>query len=288
MVIKQAAFKRGVKNFSIGRLIIYVFLIALSITTLIPFFWMLSSSLKYDVEVFAYPFKWIPNPPRWSNFVEVWTRVPFAKFYLNTIKLAVVITILQMITSSMAAFSFTKLRFPGRDTMFLGYLATMMVPMQVIMIPQFIIMKRLGLTNSHMPIILLQAFTPFGVFLLKQFMAGIPNEMLEAAKIDGANNLQIFIYLMVPLAATALSALGIITFIGAWNDFMTPMIYIDSVELRTITIGIRTFSNEYGAEFGIIMAGTVSALAPMILIYAIGQKQIINGIAFNGGAGIKG
>lgn len=249
---------------------------------------MLSSSLKYDVDVFRTPFKWIPIPPRWSNFKEVWTRVPFGTFYLNTLKLAVIITFLQMLTSSMAAFAFAKLRFPRRNGMFMGYLATMMVPTQVLMIPQFIIMKRLGLTDSHLPIILLQAFTPFGVFLLRQFISGIPTEMMEAARIDGASNFRIYVFVVVPLAATALAALGIITFIGAWNDFMTPMIYLDSIELRTITLGIRTFSNEYGAEYGLIMAATVSALAPMIVMFIVGQKQIINGIAFSGGGGLKG
>lgn len=266
----------------------YLFICALAVTTVTPFLWMLSSSFKFDREVFQVPMYWIPKVFRWENYVEIFKQITFGRFYFNTLKIASLVTLLQLTTSSMAAFAFTKLKFPGRKGIFSLYLCTLMVPAQVILIPQFIIIKNLGLFNNHLSLILLAAFSPFGVFMLTQFFRGIPSTLLEAAKIDGANVFMMYYKIVVPLAMPAMSALAIMTFIGQMNDFMNPMIYINDVHLRTITLGIRMFATENTAQTSLQMAATVCALFPVIVVYVFAQEQIIRGIAFNGGAGVKG
>ena len=257
-------------------------LLVIGLTMLVPFFWTLSSSLKYDREIFEYPIKWIPEVLRWSNYEEVWTRVNFLTYYLNTIKLSLIVTIGQVVTCSLAAYSFAKMDYPGRDKIFLCYLATMMVPWHAIMIPQFIIIKNLGFYDSHWSIILMNLFSAFGVFLLRQFMLGIPMELSEAARIDGCGELKIYSQIIMPMCKPGLATLVVFTFNFMWNDYMGPMIYLNTDKLKTIQIGLAAFRTEYGAEYGLIMAGTVCSLLPMVLIYCVAQKYLIEGIAFSG------
>lgn len=260
----------------------FVVLLVIGLTMLVPFFWTLSSSLKYDREIFEYPIKWIPEVLRWSNYEEVWTRVNFLTYYLNTIKLSLIVTIGQVFTCSLAAYSFAKMDYPGRDKIFLCYLATMMVPWHAIMIPQFIIIKNLGFYDSHWSIILMNLFSAFGVFLLRQFMLGIPMELSEAARIDGCGELKIYSQIIMPMCKPGLATLVVFTFNFMWNDYMGPMIYLNTDKLKTIQIGLAAFRTEYGAEYGLIMAGTVCSLLPMVLIYCVAQKYLIEGIAFSG------
>lgn len=262
--------------------VLFVVLLVIGLTMLVPFFWTLSSSLKYDREIFEYPIKWIPEVLRWSNYEEVWTRVNFLTYYLNTIKLSLIVTIGQVVTCSLAAYSFAKMDYPGRDKIFLCYLATMMVPWHAIMIPQFIIIKNLGLYDSHWSIILMNLFSAFGVFLLRQFMLGIPMELSEAARIDGCGELKIYSQIIMPMCKPGLATLVVFTFNFMWNDYMGPMIYLNTDKLKTIQIGLAAFRTEYGAEYGLIMAGTVCSLLPMVLIYCVAQKYLIEGIAFSG------
>ena len=262
--------------------VLFVVLLVIGLTMLVPFFWTLSSSLKYDREIFEYPIKWIPEVLRWSNYEEVWTRVNFLTYYLNTIKLSLIVTIGQVVTCSMAAYSFAKMDYPGRDKIFLCYLATMMVPWHAIMIPQFIIIKNLGFYDSHWSIILMNLFSAFGVFLLRQFMLGIPMELSEAARIDGCGELKIYSQIIMPMCKPGLATLVVFTFNFMWNDYMGPMIYLNTDKLKTIQIGLAAFRTEYGAEYGLIMAGTVCSLLPMVLIYCVAQKYLIEGIAFSG------
>ena len=262
--------------------VLFVVLLVIGLTMLVPFFWTLSSSLKYDREIFEYPIKWIPEVLRWSNYEEVWTRVNFLTYYLNTIKLSLIVTIGQVVTCSLAAYSFAKMDYPGRDKIFLCYLATMMVPWHAIMIPQFIIIKNLGFYDSHWSIILLNLFSAFGVFLLRQFMLGIPIELSEAARIDGCGELKIYSQIIMPMCKPGLATLVVFTFNFMWNDYMGPMIYLNTDKLKTIQIGLAAFRTEYGAEYGLIMAGTVCSLLPMVLIYCVAQKYLIEGIAFSG------
>lgn len=262
--------------------VLFVVLLVIGLTMLVPFFWTLSSSLKYDREIFEYPIKWIPEVLRWSNYEEVWTRVNFLTYYLNTIKLSLIVTIGQVVTCSLAAYSFAKMDYPGRDKIFLCYLATMMVPWHAIMIPQFIIIKNLGFYDSHWSIILMNLFSAFGVFLLRQFMLGIPMELSEAARIDGCGELKIYSQTIMPMCKPGLATLVVFTFNFMWNDYMGPMIYLNTDKLKTIQIGLAAFRTEYGAEYGLIMAGTVCSLLPMVLIYCVAQKYLIEGIAFSG------
>lgn len=262
--------------------ILFVVLLAAGLTMLVPFFWTLSSSFKFDKEIFEYPIKWIPEIFRFSNYEEVWTRLPFFTYYLNTIKLSLIVTAGQIVTCSLAAYSFSKMEYPGRDKIFLCYLATMMVPWHAIMIPQFMIIKGLGLYNSHWSIIVMNFFSAFGVFLLRQFMLGIPLELSEAARIDGCGELKIYSRIIMPMCKPGIATLVVFTFNFMWNDYMGPMIYLNNDKLKTIQLGLAAFRTEYGAEYGLIMAGTVCALLPMVLIYCVAQKYLIEGIAFSG------
>ena len=275
--MKTYTFKKNM-----GKTVLFIILTIFGFTMIVPFLWTLSSSLKYDREIFAYPIKWIPEVFRWSNYQEVWTRVPFLTYYLNTVKLSVIVTTGQIVTCSLAAYSFSKLEYPGRDKIFLCYLATMMVPWHAIMIPQFIIIKNLGLYDSHTAIIVLNIFSAFGVFLLRQFMLGIPTELSEAARIDGCSELKIYAQIIMPNSKPAIATLAVFTFNFMWNDYLGPMIYLNTDRLKTIQIGLAAFRTQYGAEFGLIMAGTISALLPMVIIYIFAQNYLIEGIAFSG------
>ena len=246
------SYKRKVR---IQHSLLFVILMIIGLTMLVPFFWTLSSSFKYDREIFEYPIKWIPEVFRWSNYQEVWTRVNFLTYYLNTIKLSIIVTVGQVVTCSLAAYSFAKMDYPGRDKIFLCYLATMMVPWHAIMIPQFIIIKNMGFYDSHWSIILMNLFSAFGVFLLRQFMLGIPMELSEAARIDGCGELKIYSQIIMPMCKPGLATLVVFTFNFMWNDYMGPMIYLNTDKLKTIQIGLAAFRTEYGAEYGLIMAG---------------------------------
>jgi len=280
---RKAALRPGVFR----RAGAYLILTAVAATTLVPFFWMVSTAFKLEKDVFHIPIQWIPETVTWNNFKRVFTEIAFPVYYMNSLKLAVMVTVVKLLLASMGAFAFAKLKFPGKDALFMVYLSAMMVPGQVIMIPQFLLVNRLGLNDSHLAILCLQCFDVFGIFMLRQFFRGIPDELIESAKIDGAGYLQIFIKIILPLGMPALSALGIIGFIGSMNDFMTPFLYLESDRLKTITLGIRSLTTEYEANYTMQMAGTLCGLIPILLIYAVGQKQIIKGIAFGGGGGIK-
>jgi multiple sugar transport system permease protein len=248
----------------------------------LPFVWMLSASLKLDREVFAFPITWIPPQPRWQNYVEIWQKIPLATFVYNTAKITIIVTILQLFTSSFAAYAFAKLRFPFRNVLFLGYIATIAVPWHVYMVPQFIMMREFGLNNTHLALICLQAFTAFGVFLMRQFYMSIPDELCEAARIDGMNEYQIWWRIMLPLSKPALSTLTIFTFVATWNDFLGPMIYLTETKLKTIQIGLRMFISQYSSEYGLIMAASVVALIPVLVVFLSLQRFFVEGVAATG------
>lgn len=269
----------------LANFLTYTFLILLSISMLLPFFWMASASLQMDKDVFRFPFRWIPREPRWKNYLLIWKRVPFLTFIMNTVKLTTIITALQIFTSSLAAYAFAKLRFKGRDLIFTCYVATIAIPWQVYMVPQFIIMRRLGLGDSHLALILLQTFTAFGVFLMRQFFVSIPGELSEAARIDGLGEYGIFFRIILPNAKPALATLTIYSLVLVWNDFMGPLIYLSSEKLKTIQLGLRMFIAQYSAEYSLIMAASLVSLVPIILLFVFLQRFFIEGVATSG---IKG
>jgi multiple sugar transport system permease protein len=260
----------------------YLVIAVVTLVMLLPFAWMLSASLKLSRDVFIFPIQWIPSEPRWQNYVDIWTKVPLAQFIYNTSKLTIIVTVLQLLTSSFAAYAFAKLHFPYKNTLFLGYLATIAMPWQVYMVPQFLLMREFGLNNTHLALICLQAFTAFGVFLMRQFYMSIPTELCEAARIDGMNEYQIWARIMLPLSKPALSTLVIFTFVTTWNDFLGPMIYLTKTELKTIQIGLRMFISQYSAEYGLIMAASVVALIPVLIVFLSLQRFFVEGVASSG------
>ncbi|MCZ8514247.1 carbohydrate ABC transporter permease [Paenibacillus filicis] len=265
--------------FSLRKALLYVLIIFVSLSMVVPFIWMISASLKSEAEVFGFPIRWIPSTFYWSNYVKVWVKLPFFSYYMNTIKIAVSTTLLQIITCSMAAYAFSKVRFPERDNLFFLYVATMMIPYQVMMIPQFLLMKQLGMINSHWALILLGAFSPFGVFLFRQFFMSIPEELSEAARIDGLSEFGIYFRIMLPLTRPAIASLTIFTFMHAWNDFLGPLIYLNSDNLFTLQLGMQHFQSEHATEYGPLMAAAVSAVIPTIIIYFLAQDHFVEGIS---------
>jgi multiple sugar transport system permease protein len=280
----------GIKNVTLNyrssrgitQFVVYLFLIITAFTMLVPFAWMLSSSLKLNKDVFTFPMQWIPENPRWQNYADIWRKIPLLTFILNTAKLSVIVTGLQLLSSSFAAYAFAKLRFPGRKVLFLGYIATIAVPWQAYMVPQFIMMRAMGLNNTHLSIICLQAFSAFGVFMMKQFYESVPDELREAARIDGLNEYGIWLRIMLPLSKPALSTLTIITFVNTWNDFLGPLIYLTRTNLKTIQIGLRAFISQYSSEYGLIMAASVVALIPVLMIFLSLQRYFVQGVASTG------
>ena len=269
----------------LGKAITYVLLIALAITMVLPFLWMLSASLKLDKDVFRFPIQWIPTDPRWSNYVKIWTQIPFLTFFANTTKLTTIITLLQLFTSSFAGYAFAKLQFKGRDVIFLAYIASIAIPWQSYMVPQFIMMRRLDLVDTHLSLVLLQAFSAFGVFLMRQFFVSIPNDIIDAARIDGLNEYKIYFQIMLPLSQPALATLTIFTAVFVWNDFMGPLIYLNSQSLKTIQLGLRMFILQYSANYALIMAASLVSLIPVIVLFLTFQRFFVEGVA---STGIKG
>lgn len=265
--------------------ILYVVLVFLAAIMLVPFAWMLSASFKLDKDVFIFPIQWIPANPRWQNYVDIWNKIPLAKFVLNTVKLTLIVTFLQLLTSSFAAYAFGKLEFKGKNILFLAYIATIAVPWQVYMVPQFMMMRSMGLADTHLAIIFLQAFSAFGVFMMKQFYQGIPTELCEAARIDGMNEYRIWYKIMLPLSKPALSTLTIFTFVNTWNDFLGPLIYLTTESKKTLQLGLRMFISQFGSEYGLIMAASVLSLIPVLLVFLSLQKYFVEGVA---ATGVKG
>jgi multiple sugar transport system permease protein len=264
------------------RVLIYVMLTVLTAIIFVPFFWMVSSSLKQNNEVFSIPVQWIPTEFVWQNYVDIWTRIPMLTYLKNSLFLSVTITILQVLTGSFAAYGFSKMHFKGRDVLFVAYIATIAVPWQAYMIPQYIMMQNAGLVNTHLSIILLQAFGAFGVFLMRQYYLTIPDELSEAARIDGLNEYAIWWRIILPLTKPALASLALLTFVSTWNDYMGPFIYLTSNDLWTVQLGLRSFVGQYDAEYALIMAGSVVSVIPIVLIFLLGQRYFIQGIATSG------
>ena len=267
---------------AVAKVLLYIALLALAAFTLIPFVWMISSSLKLDQEVFQYPIRWIPQTFHWENYQLIWQRVPLLTYFKNTAFIAITVTILQTLTSSFAAYAFAKLHFKGRDLLFMSYIATIAVPWQAYMLPQFIMMRSMGLYDTLWAMVVLQAFSAFGVFLMRQFYQGIPSELCEAARIDGLSEYGIWARIMLPLSKAAIATLVIFTFVGTWNDYMGPMIYLTRDENKTVQVGLRRFIQEYSSDYHLIMAASLVSLLPVSVVFLCLQKYFIEGIATSG------
>lgn len=270
------------KKSSLGYGLFLVVLLVLSVIALFPFLWMISASLRTDVDLFKNPMNWIPQTLYLNNYQEVWTAIPFAKYLWNTVKLSVVITFLQVIIGSMAAYAFAKLKVPFKNTLFILFMTNLMMPWHSIMVPQFSVVNSLGLYNTHSGYILIQLFSGFGIFLMRQFFMSLPNELNEAARVDGYNEWKIFWKIMLPLSAAGLSTLAIFTFTFMWNDYLAPLIYLNDDALKTLQLGLKAFQTEHTMDYGLLMAGTVLATIPMVIVFLAGERFFIQGVATTG------
>ena len=280
---KEQKYSSKKRNAIAGQIGIYAILLIITACMIVPFLWMLSASIKSNREVFLMdPFVWIPEQPKWDNYIKIWTKIPLLKFVQNTVVLTIVVTCLQLLTSSFAAYSFAKLEFKHKNTLFLAYIATIAMPWQVYMVPQFIMMRNMGLNDKLLAMICLQAFSAFGVFMMKQFYEGIPSELCEAARIDGMNEYMIYAKIMLPLSKPALSTLTIFTFVNTWNDYLGPLIYLKTETKKTIQLGLKMFIGQYSSEYGLIMAGSVVSLIPVIIVFLCLHKYFVEGVAATG------
>ena len=277
------------RNARLGRriqlVIAYLALGIGSLWALIPFLWMISTSLKSDSQVLVYPPAWVPAPAVWGNYQAVLKLVPFGQFLLNTTIVAVTVTILELITSSFAAYAFARLRFPGRDKLFLLYLGTLMIPGQVTIIPNFLVMSWLGWVDTYAALIIPAAFSAFGTFLLRQFFLSIPPELEQAARMDGCSYFGIYRHVILPLSGPALATLAVFGFMTQWNAFLWPLIVTNKETMRTLTVGIRYFGDEAAGQFNYLMAGTVMSIIPILIVFLVLQRYFVRGVALTGMGG---
>ena len=265
-----------------GKIVVSFLLGAVACVTLLPFYWMFSSSLRTMQTMFSLPIQWIPSPPNWSSYALAWQAQDFARYFLNSGFVAVAITLSNLLLCSLAGYSLTKFHYRGRGVMFLAILSTMMLPLEVTMVPLFLIIKRLDWANSYQGLIVPFLVDGFGVFLMRQYMMSIPKDLIDSARIDGASEFRIFWTIILPLCKPALVALAVFTFREAWDMYIWPLIIITKDALRTLPLGISLFMSSYGTSWDQLMAIAVLGTLPMILLFFFLQRAFIQGIAATG------
>ncbi len=270
--------KRAQSRVAMKKIFSYILLTLFGVSMVIPFLWMVSTSLKEPGDVFTYPPKWVPVPIIWENYPKAWNAVPFARGYMNSIFVAVTVTFGQVFTSSLAAYAFARLSFPGRDKLFLGYLGTMMIPGAVTMIPVFILLRKLGWIDTYKALIIPSMFSAYGTFMLRQFFMSLPSDLEDAAKIDGCSLFGIYTRIILPLSKPALATLTIFTFMGSWMSFMWPLIVTNSMELKTLPVMLASFQGLYTTDWTLLMAGSIIVLSPIIVVFVLGQRYFVEGI----------
>ncbi|MBO7745331.1 carbohydrate ABC transporter permease [Paenibacillus sp. MWE-103] len=269
-----------------GSTVSHLVLAALSAACLVPFLWMISTSLKTKAGMWEFPPRWIPSPPLWHNYQDAFTLAPFGTYVANTLTLEALTIAGQVISCTLIAYGFSRFRFRGRDALFFLMLATMLIPEQVTMIPTFLFYSKLNWIDTYLPLVVPAFFgNAFYVFLMRQFLLTIPKDLDEAAKIDGANELQILWRVLVPILRPSLTIIVVYTFTGVYNDFLSPLIYLNSPEKFTLAIGLANFVSSRSTEWNLLMAASTVILIPLLVIYYVAQKNLIGGIA---SLGIKG
>ncbi len=271
----------------VQRAVIYAFLLAGAALTLLPFIWLIRSSLMAPAQIFIIPIEWIPQPFMWENYKNALTSVPFGRFFINTMTIELFVVSGTLITSTISAFAFSRLRWKGRDQIFGMLLTGLMLPYAVTLIPLFLFWQALGATNSIIPLVVPAWFGGgvFNLFLLRQFFMTIPRDLDEAAYLDGANPFQVLTRIILPLAKPALIVVAIFTFIGVWNDFLGPLIYLDDNSHYTLALGLRFFSTMYNAQWDYLMAASAAVIFPIVVLFFVAQRYFIEGITLTG---IKG
>ncbi len=273
------------------RSFIYVALLIGAVSMIAPFLWMLSTSLKNPNDVLAFDKvwwkEWLPMSFVWQNYVKVWQMktVPFAMFYLNSLFVSICITVGQVATSAMAAYAFARLSFPGRDKLFFGYLATMMIPGTVTMIPVFILLRYLGWIDTYKALILPGIFSAYGTFMLRQFFLTLPKDLEDAAKIDGCNYFRIFWHIIIPLSKPALATLTTFTFMGSWTTLMWPLIVVNTHTKYTLPVGLAYLQGVHNTDWTLLMAGSMMMILPILVVFLFNQRFFVEGIKLTG---IKG
>jgi len=266
----------------IRRAAAHLVLMAGGVIMLFPFYWMLSTSLKTQAEAQALPPTLWPTSMQWGNFAEVFATVPMARYLLNSFLIAVLVTIGTLVTSSLAAHAFARIEFPGRNVIFGVFLATMMIPFEVILIPDFILMHRLGWYNTYAALIIPWCSSAFAIFLLRQTFMTIPFELFEASLLDGCSHLRYLVSVALPLAVPALVTVGIVSFLGSWNSLLWPLVVTDIPELRPVQVGLAYFSTEAGTKYHLAAAAATVSILPIVLLYLVAQRQFVEGIARTG------
>ncbi|MBL8599985.1 MAG: carbohydrate ABC transporter permease [Devosia sp.] len=258
--------------------LIFLLLLAGALLMCGPFIWMISTSLKPSAEVFRFPPTLLSADPQPGNYARIFSTIPFGQAIGNSVIVATSVTLLQLVVCSMAAYAFACLRFRGREVLFLIYLAALMVPSQVTLIPNFILIRNLGWIDTYQGLILPYAFSSFGTFLLRQYMKTIPTELIEAARIDGANHLQIYGGVVLPLSLPALGALAIFTFVAQWNNFLWPLITTSKPSMQVTTVALASLQGQFNTDWPLLMTGSVLAIVPMLIVFALGNRSFISGI----------
>lgn len=270
-----------------GRLTLHIVLIIGAFIMALPFLWMVSTSLKTRIDVMReYPPRLIPSTFMISNYSTALTALPFDRYYLNSLIVSTSVTVLQLFVSSLAAYAFARLRFKGRNTLFFIYLIGLMIPFPVLLLPNFIVVRQLGWFNSYLALIIPPSFSVFSIFLLRQYYRGFPLEYDEAARMDGASSLRIWWSIILPNSKPALAALSIFTFLGTWNDFLWPLVITNSETMRTLPVGLSSFQGQYTVRWELLMAASVAAVLPVLIIYFFAQNWIIKGLSVS--SGLKG
>lgn len=273
------------KHRSLARWGSYLFLITSSVFMIVPFLWMITTALKGSQEVYRVPPTLLPTELHWENFRHVWETVPFGRFYMNTILVTTIITVSQVVTAVLAAYVFARIKFPGRDLIFYLYLATLIVPGQVTMLPLFLLISRLGWIDTYQGLTVPFLANAFAVFFLRQFFLTIPHELEDAARLDGCGRFRFLWQIMLPLSRPALSTITLFIFLSQWDNYLWPLIITNTTNMRTLAIGLRFFIEESGVQFNFMMAAALMAVLPVIIVFFVAQKQFIEGIALTGTKG---
>lgn len=261
----------------------HLILVIVGIAFILPLVWMVSTSLKANRQMFVFPPQWIPNPVIWRNYPDVFSYAPFLLYLRNTLIIVVACIIGVTLSSSMVAYGFARLRAPGKDALFILVLSTMMLPYMVWMIPLYVLFTKMGWIDTFYPLTVPAFFgNSLYIFLLRQFFMGIPKELEDAAKIDGCSYLRIYWQIMLPLVKPALATVAIFTFMGVWNDFLGPLLYLQTPEKYTLAIGLHVFLTQHGADWGLLMAASTMVVLPVIVVFFFAQKQFIQGIVLTG------
>ena len=269
----------------LSNIIFYVVSVALAVMVVIPFYWMIITSLKSKGALMALPIQWIPRHPTLQSYRKVFSLFPFGKAILNSLFVSITFTVITVLSSSMAAFAIAKIRFKGAGVFFRMYLMSMMIPTQITLIPLFIIMSRLNLTNTYTSVISPSIFLAFSIFLLVQNLRSLPDDFMEAARIDGASLWTTFFRVIMPMEKPVLATLVITTFMGAWNDYLWPLVMLSDKNKMTLTLALNTLNGQYGTEYNVLMAGCLISMIPIIVVYIIAQTQMKQGIT---AGGVKG